>query len=760
MLGWLSTFLMNPALAAGTAAVAGPILIHILSKRRFRRVQWAAMDFLLEAHRHNRRRVRMEQLILLVLRCLAMLLLALMIARPFLRAGTVGSLLGSVGRTERIVLLDDSFSMGYRLSDGQSVFQRATAAVKQIAQSAAAESPADTFTLILTSRPRQPLCALPSLSEENARKLDDAIEGVVPSQLAARFPDATQSVAQLIRSTASQANTAIYVISDFQRTDWARTANEPTSPALTPLADLITQSKSCRLTLVDVSIDSPKNLALTDLVALQPQIAAGVPARFELAVANHSPAAVEQLELTAAIADQTLPPIIIPRIAPGQTVREPIEITFPTDGANQLRIQLSGAAASSDALALDNARSIGAQVVPAIHALIINGEPGADPLRDETYLLRTALRPAGRAASGFDLTITTEQELDGLDWSRFQVAILANVARLGVGPRQSTESFARNGGGLIIFAGDQVDADYYNRELFAEGQGILPVTLGASASPAAGQEPFHLADWDANHPILRAFSGPLATVLRQVRILEFTSVRLPAITTTQSTSAPAGPQILARYDDPDHSPAIVLSSFGRGAVLFITTSADQEWNDWASNFSYVPLMLEAAAFASRSPDAPSRITAGSPLVFPFDPAEYKPTARLRTPTYPVDPEISLVRESLLVPSSPTTPSLQYDDTTRCGLWSVELTTTSGDPRRSFVAVNPDPRESDLAPVGRAGLETAMGDLTYDYVRDVAAFNADALAARQEFWWPLLLAAVVVLMTEQALAWHFGRRVVT
>src|SRR5438105_1421048 len=103
---WLGGFLMNPALAVGTAAVASPILIHILSKRRYRRVRWAAMDFLLQAQRKNRRRIKIEQIILLALRCLAVFLIAMMIARPFVRTSAVAGLLGAVARTDRIILLD------------------------------------------------------------------------------------------------------------------------------------------------------------------------------------------------------------------------------------------------------------------------------------------------------------------------------------------------------------------------------------------------------------------------------------------------------------------------------------------------------------------------------------------------------------------------------------------------------------------------------------------------------------------------------
>ena len=86
----LSLFL-NPWMLLGSLAVASPILIHLLNKRRFKIVEWAAMDFLFEAEKKNKRRVQIENMILLLLRCLAMLLIAFMLARPFLPSGMIGA---------------------------------------------------------------------------------------------------------------------------------------------------------------------------------------------------------------------------------------------------------------------------------------------------------------------------------------------------------------------------------------------------------------------------------------------------------------------------------------------------------------------------------------------------------------------------------------------------------------------------------------------------------------------------------------------
>src|SRR5205823_3672291 len=92
----LSTWLVHPGLfIAGVAAVLLPILIHLLNKRKFRVVDWAAMEFLLDADKKNRRRIRLENVILLLLRCLAVFLIGLLLARPFLPTSATAGLLNA-----------------------------------------------------------------------------------------------------------------------------------------------------------------------------------------------------------------------------------------------------------------------------------------------------------------------------------------------------------------------------------------------------------------------------------------------------------------------------------------------------------------------------------------------------------------------------------------------------------------------------------------------------------------------------------------
>src|SRR5713101_1043727 len=98
---------LNPGyLLAGAALISLPIIIHLINRMRFKRVRWAAMEFLLKSQKKNRRRLIIEQLILLALRCLLVLLAVLLVARY------LGfSLEFQPKNTDHVIVFDDSLSM-------------------------------------------------------------------------------------------------------------------------------------------------------------------------------------------------------------------------------------------------------------------------------------------------------------------------------------------------------------------------------------------------------------------------------------------------------------------------------------------------------------------------------------------------------------------------------------------------------------------------------------------------------------------------
>ena len=783
MISWLSGFLFNPWMALGSGAVASPILIHILSRRRFKRVRWAAMDFLIDAHRKNRKRVRMEQLILLALRCLIILLLALAFARPFLSSGGLAGLFGG-SQTEHIVVLDDSFSMSATSRGAASTgasranFDHGKDAVDSIARLVADASPADALTLYVASRPDEPILSLPNVSDSNRVRLTEALAAVSVTQHAGAFGESMRSIAGQIAESPTRANTVVYVVSDFQRRDWNASPSAADSTArtgpLAPLAALDNQQNAIRCVLVGVGGSNTGNVAVAMIQAERPLAIAGVPTRFIVGVANHSTEVLRDVELGVAIDGRRLPPVVIREIMPDEIVREPVEVTFDQDGANFLEVEVVGAASSVDTLALDNKRAASVDVAAAVRVLIVDGEPSTDQYRDETFLLKTALRPMGRATSGVEVTVVEEGEAEEFELDDYQVVILANLGRVTRTVNERLRSFVDSGGGLVVFAGDLVDVADYNESLYQDGDGLLPLSIVGPAEAPPGTGALSIDAWNAAHPMLRSFSGPAAELLRQVRIdayLQLAGVDDNDEDTSNATSdeyASSSPIVIARLNDAFRSPFIVEKTVGRGRTIFIASSADQEWNDWASNFSYLPFVLEMVQYIARPLSDQRDVVVGEKLACAIDRSVVEPTVGLRTPTYPTEPEFKL-EPAGNTPGSNANDNgsgvtqadssvVVFGDTQRAGRYQFIMKRLRGGKLARFAVVNPDAGESNLAVASMNELTAGAGALDVEFIDEPAAIAAAADKGRSEFWWPILLLVAAVMMIEHGLAWKFGSSV--
>ena len=117
----MSGFVTSGLAWAALALAAIPIIIHLLNRRKLRKMDWAAMEFLLAALKKTRHRLRLEQLILLLLRTLMMILLALFLARPMLSDTEYSLLAGMLKKEEKIFVLDDSLSMNRNEAGGTTV---------------------------------------------------------------------------------------------------------------------------------------------------------------------------------------------------------------------------------------------------------------------------------------------------------------------------------------------------------------------------------------------------------------------------------------------------------------------------------------------------------------------------------------------------------------------------------------------------------------------------------------------------------------
>ena len=202
------------------------MLIHLINMMRHRRVEWAAMEFLLLSQKKHRTWVILKQLLLLLLRMLAVAAVVLMVAQPLLR-NQLGNLLGGT-RTHHIVLLDDSFSMSDRWADTDA-FAEAKKVVERIGANAARQDRLQSFTLLRFSRAqRSQRAAEPDLLKQPVgSEFGDKIDGAAGQDEG--HADGRRAAARACRPSASCWATndgeqrILYLVSDFRARQW----NEP-----------------------------------------------------------------------------------------------------------------------------------------------------------------------------------------------------------------------------------------------------------------------------------------------------------------------------------------------------------------------------------------------------------------------------------------------------------------------------------------------------------------------------------------------------
>lgn len=588
--GWagrlgLNGWMINPWLfLAGAALVSVPIIIHLLNKRRFKTVDWAAMDFLIEADKKNHRRIRIENLLMLLLRCLAVLLIALLVSRPFRPQGLFGER-GDVVNYKRIVILDDSFSMGVR-ADGQIAFDRAKKHLQEFVGGLARNQSNDYLTVILASSPRTRIAALNKvLVTDEARSENDATGSKAeilreikqlelsdrPAQMAIALEEARKAVDDSLPESNANGDrlavdSVVYVISDLRAGDWSKDESSEWDQISAAAKGFAKKNVGCYL--VNVGTPDSPNLTLTGIVPLRTMLVSGVETGFDVFVTNSSRADVN--EVAVRFTAGTSPPVTktVPTIAAGGTESVRFRYTFAAGRGNPDDVGdlpesvpikaevLTKDRPEEDRLAADNVRYFAARVHRAVSVLLVDGDTGDDPTKAETFYVRRALRPrslqAGDARSGFQVKVIRADELKREKLDDHQIVFLCNVFQLDaairpVVPDQKPpsnrdakknpaktdsaeetvrgrlENWVRNGGRLVIALGDQIDRRIFNDEMYRFGRGLSPLKLAEVAGDETEKTwgEFQIENKQNLHPLMRMFYADGTSFLEQVRVFRW-----------------------------------------------------------------------------------------------------------------------------------------------------------------------------------------------------------------------------------------------
>ncbi|WP_425615725.1 BatA domain-containing protein [Anatilimnocola sp. NA78] len=757
LLTGLSSWLTNPLLfVAGAAAVSVPIIIHLLNKRKFKIVDWAAMDFLLDAEKKNRRRVRLENLILLLLRCLAIFLIGMLLARPFLPTSMTGGLIDAA-QFERIVLLDDSLSMQARQGN-DSIWEVTRKRLTDLTNALADEDADNSLTLILTSRPDKPLYNGAHLSRESVVEINDTLSKLEPSDRPAALAASLKELEQYLSTQQANINRVVYIVSDLRQHDWRSTDDATESP--TKMMQRISKVASATY-VVDVGDAEDRNLAISE-VKPEGTLVEGVSSRFDVAVTNHGSTDAKDVRVKF-IAGEALPlQNEIEKISPGETVSTSFSFAFTGDeeldanappgqlSPRKVRIEVGTASqGEDDRLPADSVSYFPARLVRGIPALIVDGDPSSAFGKAESFYLRRSLAPAGPVPSGVAAEVVTENEFESLSLEKYQVIFLCNVYRLGDKPQETIaklEKWVAAGGGLVICPGDQIDEQFFNEYYFKNGEGLSPLKLENIKGDETEATWALLRVEQTNHEVLKVFAGQNNPFLDNVKLFRYWG------TTVKPEQVGSVVSIPARLNDPDESPAIAEKSFGKGRVVTCAVPADADWSNWTSDPSYLIVMQEMVRYLSGDRGDRGLLRVNQPIRQPLDLTQYEIDASLLGPR---ERKANVQAVAAEKAGEQTVWQLEYPSTDLQGFYELKLARRNSPPESVLFAANVDPVEGDLKRVDLTTLKKDFGDAKIEIVSAEQVGTLSSIGSDTEVWWYLLWGVVFVLCSEQLLAWWFG-----
>jgi hypothetical protein len=720
----MMTFL-SPILIWGTLLGAIPIIIHLLNRRRFRRVEWAPMRYLKLTIQRNRRRIQLEQLLLLLLRISLFVLLFFYLARPLLNPTGLEAWLGRGGRTSLVVLVDDSLSMGYA-DAGAPAFQRAK---ETAAALLAAARPVDRCTLLTTSAPRKPV-----LHEvEGARQADfSATALALPlSATHAAWPTVLEGVDQVLRSC-TYPTRQLTIITDLRKAGWERGVSAVSRKW---------NEEKVRVRIVDVGTDSVANVAFLALVPLDRTILSGAESRWEAVIRNDSSRTISGAKAVLKV-DEKPTAIALPDIAPHELARVPLTVQFPGPGPHDLSLQLAG-----DELPGDNERWAAVPVKDSLLIRLVDGEPSTEPFGSEIDYLAAPLSVGIGAAEAWRVESVLENDFLSPRLEPADVLVLANVAAPTPEQAAQLDRLVSSGMGLLIFSGPKLDVGLYNDLLYRQNGRVLPCVLKSFVD-----EKLTGLFVEPAHP------SPLEKLLElKPSALERVSVRqIMLVEENDQRGEDAQVRVLARWNDPARSPAVIERKKGSGCVLLWTTTADRAGNDWPIEPSFVLAVREAVRGAARPTSFANNVTAGEPMSLVIRSSQQIQNARLTSPGGGEPQSLSAVpREEEPDERGPAV-AITVPDTRRAGLYRISWEEGSLGTRQDSYAANPDPRESALARIEPAEVKSLLQPLEVE----IASARADGpklfSPTGREIWHELALGLLALLVVESLFATWVGR----
>jgi hypothetical protein len=768
-LEFLSSFLHNPWMLAGLGALAIPPIIHLLNRRRYDVVDWGAMQFL-QISQVTRRRIFIEELLLMLLRMGLIAVLVFALAGPFLTGPVVARLAPRANR-DVVLLFDGSYSMGSlggTKTPHEAARDWALAFLDDLA-------PGDSVAVLQAKDVVMPV--LPELSSDLERVRDSIRKLSAPSGGCDWRP--ALKAAHEILASSQRAEREIVLLSDGQKYGWADQDslfrwevlsselgyNKPEPPAGRP-----------RLWVVNVAPErkpeSP-NWALAPLETNRPVVPVERQVTFQTAMelrgqSGYTPPHRVRLEVDG----KWVRDLAVPRAAQLQNGKVPFTFThrFAAPGSHLVSVLLEPdlpPEARPDGYELrdtvpgDNRQDFAVEVVQALPVLLVDGDASRAPRTRSTDFLRDALAPARDRTPVVQVRVVPINEFDpallgAAATPRPRVVVLSDVPRLSDAQQEAVTQFLSDGGGMLVTLGPRAEPEYYNGRLYRGGNGWLPARLegaeGDEARPQAGARP---APGGSDHPALRLFLEKTAGDEGPGRFPQLGQARFPRWWKVSTRGPNSAGVIITLLRSPTAELPFLVEWVPQdqpGRVVQSAVPLDVAWGaDLPHLPAFVPLVHELVYYLAGARSAEFNLEPGQPLRYRLDAAASLEGFTLQPPGGEPKPLSTDPTDAGALPAQvdrqPQGAVLRHDGMRETGIYRLRT------PEGVIVHYVVRPRradESDLTPAtdeDRERVAAMFPGMKYQNEREAVVAAWVSESHKQDIWSWLLLGLVALLCAE-------------
>jgi len=455
---------INSAFLFLLSAVSIPLIIHFLSKRRIKTIEFSSLKFLEQMQNSRMRWLRIKELILLALRMLIIALIVLAFARPTLR-GFAGS---SRAATSVAIVLDRSASMD---SEGETgaLFEEAKRIAARLIESF---DPGDRISII----PFPGQDKLEIIGPTNpGDKIKGRLEAIELSYQKGNIGEALNEARKILRRS-GDINQEIYIISDMQASGFENLPSE-----------LLGEASWSNIHLFAVAPKSigGDNVAVSEALMPTQLMVPGENFVIECELVNYGHGRLENI-LVGVIVDGERKAQTTVSLPPAQPTRANFTIKVDTPGFHGGHIEID-----HDSFEPDNKRFFSFLIPEKIDLLAVSQSA------DQSGPIGLALNrvEAGQIA----YTGASIADLLREDLSHYDVILLNDIVSLDASRESAIRRFIDSGKGLFIALGKNADSGYWTR--------FLPAISGINVGPLTGREGEYLSwnNFDYEHPIFSIY---------------------------------------------------------------------------------------------------------------------------------------------------------------------------------------------------------------------------------------------------------------